>query len=124
MLQQVVQILLVIFDDGLDARGRLLSGPVEGGGGFRELLLVTRESFERLANRGDIFGVNFLNVAQSLLRLGDGIVIGRQISRIMEQQIIPFGAARFQHFDGGLLRESGSRRINVHDAVDDASHLK
>jgi hypothetical protein len=40
----------------------------------------------------------------------------------VKQQVVPFGAARFQHFDRRLLRKSRRRCVDIDDAIDDPPH--
>jgi hypothetical protein len=64
------------------------------------------------------------NVFQNLLSLIQSFAVRLQINCIVKQQVVPFGSARLQHLDGGLLRESDGWCIRINDTIDDPTHLE
>src|SRR6266481_4430763 len=70
-----------------------------------------------------IGGIEVADGAQNLLDPAERLARGLQRGGIVEQEVIALGAAGVEHLDGGLLSESGSRRVIADDAIDNETGL-
>jgi hypothetical protein len=99
-----------------------LPRPAQDGDGFGELLPVVRQGFIRFLENLMIVALQILDAVQNLLDIRHRLAVVGEIDRIVKQQVVPFGAARFQHFDRRLLRKGRRRCVDIDDAIDDPPH--